>query len=69
MKEMIALLAHWNSCFCASSRLRGPSPYAMAFPAYTPFLPREANIRVVFMSSSSSGPMPPISLRADVRTA
>ncbi|AAC96591.2 hypothetical protein PBCV1_a223aL [Paramecium bursaria Chlorella virus 1] len=69
VNEITADFPHWNSCLAASSKDKGPSPNAIALPAYTPFFPREANMIVVFMSSSNSGPSPPISLSADVRTA
>ncbi|ABT14278.1 hypothetical protein MT325_m724R [Paramecium bursaria chlorella virus MT325] len=68
-KQITADLPHWNSCFAASSRLRGPSPKAIAFPAYTPRLPLLTIIIVVVISSSSSGPIPPTSFNAEVRTA
>ena len=60
---------HWNSCVMQSASVSGPSPWAWASMAKTPCQRYELIMSEVVKSSASSGPIPPISRSADVRTA
>ncbi len=60
---------HWNSCVTMAAKVMGPSPCASASMANAPCQPAEFSRNVVEKSSASSGPSPPMSCRARVRTA
>ncbi len=60
---------HWNSWVAMAAKVTGPSPRAWASMANDPCQPAEFIRNVVEKSSASSGPMPPMSRTASVRTA
>jgi hypothetical protein len=66
---LVRLRAHWNSWVMQSEKEAGPSPCASASRVKTPRHPEEVSMREVVKSSASSGPRPPLSFSAAVRTA